>query len=473
MRLLPQSIAGRLLFWFFLCSATVMVAAEGILDQSVEKIVLASVDRTLHSKLQIITGLLHEEHGSVELELAEVIAGEYVIPRSGHYYRVLIGQTIIAASPSLVHDDFEFVPFGPSGNIGKQPAEVVYTSVGPDDEPVRVLFFQHAAFGKTFAITLAENLEEDLGIIATYQRFLRTVIPLCLLLLCFTAWWIAKVSLRPLATFSSTVETITHQNLTDQIDAGGTVQELTRLANSFNSMLDRLHAVFESQKRLVADASHELKTPVSVIRTQCDVVLQRPRTAEEYVDALETIRSSTEDIATLVRDLLSLARIEAGMVDPSDFATVSLKDCIDHVLRMTQSLAGGKGVLVTAKVDASTCVIGSWTGLVEAFLNVIENGIRYNREGGTVTISAVTQDGKVLITFADTGMGIAKNDLLKIFGRFYRAAAVRSTEGTGLGLSIVKSVVEAHRGTVMVESELGIGSRFIVMLPICCAATAT
>lgn len=466
LRLLPQSLIGRLLFWSFLCSATVMMAAGGVLDRAVERIVLASVDRTLHSKLQIITGLLHEERGSVELELAEVIAGEYVIPRSGHYYRVAIGKTILAASPSLVCDDFEFVS-SPPVDIDTQPEESIYSSAGPDDEPVRVLFYQHTAFGKTFDITLAENLQEDLGVIATYKRFLLIVIPLCILMLCLTAWRIANVSLRPLVTFSSTIETITHKNLTDRIDTESTVQELTRVASSFNSMLDRLHTVFESQKRLIADASHELKTPVSIIRTQCDVVLQRTRTAEEYVDALVAIRSSTEDIAKLVRDLLSLARIEAGEFTSANFSLVSLVGCINHAVEMIQPLASKRGVRVTSQIDETICIKGSWTGLLEAFLNVVENGVRYNREGGSVMISAVTQNGNVAITVADTGMGIAASDFPKIFGRFYRTANVRATEGTGLGLSIVKSLLAAHGGTIRVESELGVGSRFMIVLPFC------
>jgi signal transduction histidine kinase len=104
---------------------------------------------------------------------------------------------------------------------------------------------------------------------------------------------------------------------------------------------------------------------------------------------------------------------------------------------------------------------------LEAFLNVVENGVRYNREGGSVMISAVTQNGNVAITVADTGMGIAASDFQKIFGRFYRTANVRATEGTGLGLSIVKSLLAAHGGTIRVESELGVGSRFMIVLPFC------
>jgi len=459
-----RSITNRLVFWFFCCTAILLTVAGWVLDRGVGKIVFSSVDRTLHSKLQIITGLLHEEHGTVELELSEIIAGEYVIPRSGHYYRVMRDNRILAASPSLVRDDFDFVPTR-SDAVAQLPGETIYTSVGPDDEPVRVLRYQHAAFDTSFDITLAENLRESLGMIATYQGFLLGIIPLGIMILCLTAWWIARVSLRPLAAFSSTIATITHKNLTDRIDAADTVQELTTLAGSFNGMLDRLHTVFESQKRLIADASHELKTPLSVIKTQCDVVLQRTRTAEEYIDAIKTIQESTEGMARLVRDLLSLARIDAGLVSASDFTTLSLKECLDQAITLTEQLASVTKVDIRLTDFSHITVMGSRTGLVEAFQNIIENGVRYNREGGSVTITATIVGENAAVTIVDTGMGIASGNLPKIFERFYRASVVRNTEGTGLGLSIAKSVVAAHNGEIRVESEPGVGSRFTILLP--------
>lgn len=462
---LPRSITGRLVFWFLCCSATLLIAAGAVLDREVKKIVFASVDRTLHSKLQIITGLLHEEHGAVEMELSEIIAGEYVIPRSGHYYRVMEGARILAASPSLVQDDFDFVP-ARSEAVASFPGESLSSSIGPDDEPVRVLRYRHEAFGTFFDITLAENLREGLGMIATYQGFLLLFIPSGIVILCLTAWWIARVSLEPLAAFSETIARITHKNLTERIDGDNTVQELTALAESFNGMLDRLHTVFESQKRLIADASHELKTPLSVIKTQCDVVLQRDRMAAEYIDALGTVRTVSEGMARLVRDLLSLARIDAGFVAASDFTTLSLNDCLDQAIEMAGQLARARKVDVRWTGATAISVMGSRTGLLEAFLNIIDNGIRYNREGGTVTITTGIAEGNAVVTVTDTGMGIAPGDLPKIFQRFYRASTVRNTEGTGLGLSIAQSVLAAHGGAIRVERESGAGTRCTMLLPL-------
>jgi hypothetical protein len=254
--------------------------------------------------------------------------------------------------------------------------------------------------------------------------------------------------------------------LTEQIDTETTTNELTTLARSFNALLDRLNHVFESQKRLVADASHGLKTPLSVIRTQCDVVLQRERTPEEYVEALRTIKTYSQNMTRLINNLLSLARLDAGLISAAGFTSVSIRECVDQAVQMTKQLADERRVRVTTSVDETLFIMGIQTGLMEAFLNIIENSVRYNLEGGTVTVSAVKQDTQAVITVTDTGVGIKKGDGERIFERFYRADSVRSTEGTGLGLSIVKSVINAHGGEINVRSEPGKGSCFTVLLPI-------
>jgi signal transduction histidine kinase len=463
MTLLPRSIAGRLVFWFFVCTTVVLISVGMFLYAKVGNIVISSVDRTLHSKLQIITGLLHEEGGSVELELSEIIAGEYVIPRSGHYYKVMMGKDVLAVSPSMAGDDFRFV--SPPVAVVNQLGEAFYTGTGPDNEPVRVISYEYSAFGKGFTITLAESLKNSYSIIVTFRRFLQVSISLSILLLCLTAWLIARISLRPLTAFSSTIETITHKNLTEHIDAEATANELTTLARSFNALLDRLNHVFESQKRLIADASHGLKTPLSVIRTQCDVVQQRPRTPEEYMEAFQTIKTYSQNMTRLINNLLSLARLDAGFLSMGDFTAVSLRECIEQAVLMTAQFAEERSVQITTSIDDTILVKGSQTGLLEAFLNIIENGVRYNREGGTVSISGTKKEGKALITIADTGSGISENDISGIFKRFYRGGNAQDIEGTGLGLSIVRSIISAHGGEIDVRSEPGKGSCFTVVLP--------
>jgi heavy metal sensor kinase len=467
----PRSMTGRLVAGLFAGTILVLSTMGLFMYGEVEDIVIASVDRTLHSKLQMLTGLLHEEYGRVELELSEIIAGEYVIPRSGHYYRVISGKNTIAFSPSLVDSDYRFVEGsfnGPLGFItgsGGNEGEHLYTALGPDNEPVRVLHSRLSAFEQTFDITLAESIDGSLMMIATFRRFLLIAVPLASFVLGLVGWSIAKASLRPLKGFSSAIAAITHKNLKDRIDHTTTVRELDALARSFNALLDRLTNVFESQKRLVADASHELKTPLALIKTQCDVVLQRPRTPEEYAEALQTVRSVSQDMTRLAGDLLSLARLDAGLVSDKNFVPCSVSDCIERALAVIGGFASARGIRISHFFDEDVIVNGVCTALTDAFVNLLENAVKYNRDQGSIDVTAKRRDKEVVITISDTGSGIKEDDRNRIFERFYRAPTARNTGGTGLGLSIVRSIIELHGGSVAVDSEPGSFSRFTLIFP--------
>jgi len=463
---LPRSLAGRLLAWQSAAAAAIVLALGLFFHGELRQIVLSAVDRALHSKAQIFTGLLHEEHGQVELELSEIIAGEYVIPRSGHYYRVMRGETILAASPSLANDNFAFGTDAVPSDAGGA-GERFFTSRGPAGEPVRVLQYRFRAFGGHYDVTLAESLTGALAMIDKSGRFLLVAVPLGILLQSLTSWWIVRKSLAPLGRFSETIQAITHKNLGERIDPGTTVRELSGIARSFNDMLDRLAHVFESQKRLVADASHELKTPLAVIGTQCDVTLQKDRSPEEYGEAIRSIRSETRNVTRLVNDLLSLARLDAGLTEAAGSTPVRVEELAAHAVRMTEQMAAQQEVRVTVTVADFLRVRGSRPTLEEALLNLVENAVRYNRVGGEVGISASHEEGgdRIAIEVSDTGVGIGGPDRERIFERFYRAAAVRGSEGSGLGLSIVKAIAEAHGGEIRVASEPGRGSKFTLILP--------
>jgi len=459
------AIAARLLIWQVSGVTAILLALGLFFYGELSKIVVSSVDRTLHAKAQIFTGLLHEEHGKVELELSDIIAGEYVIPRSGHYYRVMMGSALLAASPSLADENFSFVPTNTNTDSGGS-AEKYANSIGPAGEAVRVLHYHYRAFDTTFEITLAEKLTEGLTIVATFRNFLLIALPLGILVLSIATWWIIRTSLIPLAQFSATIETITHRNMDERLNTDRMARELTCVASSFNDMLDRLHQVFESQKRLVADASHELKTPLSVITTQCDVTLQKERSPREYADALHAIRLETRKITQLVNDLLSLARLDAGLVAATGFSPIFVQDLVTHAVRLTAPLAAQLNIRVTAIVDETLQVWGVRSSLEEALLNVVENGIRYNLKGGEVSIIAsLKENGQIAIEVTDTGIGIRSEDREKIFERFYRAASARNSDGSGLGLSIVKAIIAWHGGRVVLNSEPGNGSKFTLILP--------
>lgn len=449
--------------WIFTFTSLLLIATSLFLYYQVKEIVFGAVDRTLHSKAQVVSGLLHEEHGTVELELTEVVSGEYSIPRSGHYYKVLMGGKVLAASPSLVDSDFNLA----AGTLKSRDTvlkETVLTSIGPAGEPIRVLQHDLDAFGTTFRIYVAESMVDSLDMVETFRRFLLMVIPAAILLVSLMAMWLARRSLKPIEVFSRRVTAITHMNLGERINAGVEAEELTGLADSFNDMLDRLQMAFDSEKRLFADASHELKTPLSVIKLQCDVALQRERTLGDYVKALQTVKIVSDRMDALVKNLLSLARLDSGILSSQAFTEVSLIDCIRDAVTMVQPIAEARSIQIVTSLSEDISIMGDAESLTEMFLNLLENGVKYNRDKGKIEVSTSRKEAEAVVAIKDTGVGMSKQDAARVFDRFYRADAVRNTDGTGLGLSIAKVIVEAHSGKITLESEPGKGSTFTVTL---------
>ncbi|MCK5506375.1 MAG: HAMP domain-containing protein [Thermodesulfovibrionia bacterium] len=459
------SIKGRLFFWSLLITSTVLIALGISLYLEIKSSILHSVEHTLHSKVQILKGLLHEEHGAIEFELAEVLYGEYSIPRSGHYYKVILDNEVLASSPSLVGEDFDL----DSGELIFFDAELqqkASTSIGPANEQVMVLRHDFSIFDKPATVYAAQSLEEEVLMINKFRNILLGLIMLNVLVLAFAALWIAKRSLRPLEEFSAHIKGITHKNMSERIDPEFQVDEVRNVAESFNSMLDRLQAAFESEKHLVADASHELKTPLSVIKAQCEVLLQKDRTTEEYTKALNKINSIADDMKKLLTDMLLLTRIDSGIVSSTNFKSISLCDCIERAIKLTEFMGEKKHIKINKDISADIVVNGDPDSLTEMFMNIIENTIKYSEENSAVEISLMTNSREAAVEIKDHGKGIGEEELGRIFDRFYRADASRSSEGTGLGLSIAKAIAETHGGKITVKSKVGKGSSFILTLPI-------
>lgn len=462
----PRSIKGRIFLWFFVFSSVLLITFGVFIYYKAEFVIFNAVNRTLHSKIQLITGTIHEEKdGKIELELVGV-SGDYSIPRSGHYYKVLMNGQVLEASKSLINEDFDLAS-GTFEAYDENSKDRFYLSKGPAGEPIKILQHDLEFKGLPMSVFVAESLAESLRMILLFRRSLLIAIPITVFMMGIIGYWVTRKSLKPLEVFSSRVSHITYKNLNERVASEKQVLELNRLENAFNEMLDRLQKAFETESRLISDASHELKTPLSVIRSHCDILLQKERTTAEYVETLSTIKEVSANMANLVNDMLSLARLESGLLASVNFESISLSEMLGSVIDMTRVLADRKHIKIKTSFEGDIIVSGDKSRLSEALLNLVENAFTYTREGGSVDIAAVIdKENRAVISIKDTGPGIKKEDLDKIFERFYRADASRSIEGTGLGLSITKAVIEAHSGRIAAESEVGKGTCFTVTLPL-------
>ena len=302
--------------------------------------------------------------------------------------------------------------------------------------------------------------------LAVVRRVILVALPLILLAAGIGGYWLATRGLRPLERMAGQARRITESNLETRLEIEGAAEEVATLVTSFNELLSRLDRSFDTMRRFVADASHELRTPVAVIRGEADVVLSQERNASEYKESLEIILDESRRVSRLIDDLLNLARADAGhvMLQTHSFY---LNELVAECCRGVKGLAGARGVQVECAAGSDLQFTGDEELLRRLTVNLLENAIRYTPAGGTVSACVRREGDGVRLVVADTGVGIAAADASRVFERFYRAGEARSRTdgGFGLGLAIVRWIAESHRGTVECASELGRGSRFTVTLP--------
>ena len=251
-----------------------------------------------------------------------------------------------------------------------------------------------------------------------------------------------------------------------RINAADTDSELGRLAGVLNSTFARLEAAFTQQARFTSDASHELRTPVSVILTQTQTALSRERAGSEYREALEACQRAARRMRALTESLLELARLDAGQ-EPMKRESFDLPRVARECVEMVRPLAAERGIQLHCEILPLEC-LGDAGRISQVVTNLLTNAIHFNRDQGEVRLSARAEGGAVYLTVADTGQGIPAEDLPHLFERFYRADKSRSRiQGhNGLGLAICKAIIDAHGGSIEVASQPGSGSTFTVRLPL-------
>ena len=334
--------------------------------------------------------------------------------------------------------------------------------------PVRVLTMPVTEAGRVVRLVqVGMSLEVSYN---TRRRFLLTmgaVFPIGLLLAGGGGWLLARRALRPVDRMAETARRISAEHLAARLEDGGANDELSRLAQTLNEMLGRLDTSFRQIRQFSADASHELQTPLTILKGEIEVALRMPRTPEEYQRILKSALEEIDRVARLVEGLLLLARADAGVLR-MDLQPVDLAQLVEDVYGQAKVLADRRKITLLLGVMEPLSIRGDYERLRQVLLNLVDNGIKYTPSGGRVTLS-LQRDGEwASLRVTDTGIGLSPGDQEKIFERFYRSAEDRSRGegGAGLGLCIARSIAEAHGGKIQVESTPGLGSTFTVLLPL-------
>jgi heavy metal sensor kinase len=294
------------------------------------------------------------------------------------------------------------------------------------------------------------------------------LIPVALVISVGGGWFLAARSLKPVDDITRAARAITAQNLDRRIQYTGVDDELGRLVATFNEMISRLQLSFSQVQQFSSDASHELRTPLTIMRGELELALRSKRsTSEEYRTVLSSALEETIRMTTIVDNLLTLTKADMG-TSYIKMQDVWLRPIIQELYEDSEILAERKKISVSIGSLDDVLVTGDPVRLRQLCLNLIDNAIKYTPELGTVQVSLIRENGTAKISVKDSGIGIPKEELSKIFDRFYRVDKARSRElgGSGLGLSISKWITEIHGGTISVESEVNRGSTFTVLLPL-------
>ncbi|MCD8021473.1 MAG: HAMP domain-containing histidine kinase [Lachnospiraceae bacterium] len=278
-------------------------------------------------------------------------------------------------------------------------------------------------------------------------------------------WLIARRALAPVRQISDTAAQIRQgDELKKRIEIGEGKDALHQLSGQFNAMFARPEESFPTQQQIFSDASHELRTPVSVITAQCEYTLEEARTPEEYEEALTVIRRQSRKLSHLISDMLDFARLEMQperyRKETFDLAALTRDICQD------MALIRDKGITLTCEAREKIDICGSQELMTRLLTNLISNAYRYGREDGHIWVSVHTQnaDHRVILSVKDDGIGISEEELSRIFERFYQADPSRSGRGNGLGLAMAKEIAAFHGGELSVKSEPGKGSTFSFIL---------
>jgi signal transduction histidine kinase len=340
----------------------------------------------------------------------------------------------------------------------------VVTSVPTPNGDWRVLTEPHVVGGQQLLIRVARPLSDVRRSQHEVLEAMEVAIPLVLLLAGGGGFWLASIGLRPISDMARAAAAMA-PGATCDLGHANRNDELGQLARAFNGLLARLRASLMTQRRFMADASHELRTPVSVIRSASDVTLDREhRTETEYREALSITGAQARHLSRLVEQMLVLARADAGGY-PLRFVDLYLDEVIQECQRTVKVMADAHGVTVTACAEGEVELRGDEELLRQLILNVLQNAVQHTPRSGLVTIRLELAGTDAIIRVSDTGSGVAPADQERIFERFVQLDPARRHLGAGLGLPIARWIAEAHGGSLVLEQSSRSGSTFRVVLP--------
>lgn len=434
-----RSLRFRLTVWYALILAAALGLFSALIWFSLQQRLLSETDRDLSDRAARFQSYLATESAEV--------SGDNLKDELDEFSQGLPSADFLdlrAANGFAFHFPGKRTPSGPARTVSRQ------FTIGRDSYELRIG-------------TSLQAIDHTLDLLA---YLLLGLVPLAIAIACIGGSWLSGRALRPVDEITDAARTIGIDNLSLRLPVSGTGDELQRLTETWNVMLARLEAAVQTLAQFAADASHELRAPLSVIRTSAELALRRGRSPESYRGSLREIADEAERMTQLVEDLLFLARQEAQSTEMPK-APLDLKELVREVVAEMRGIAEARAIRIglTGLDSAALWISGNRPALRRLFLVLIDNALKYSRAAAEVQVSVAAAGGAATVWVRDFGVGIGSAELPHIFKRFYQADRAHADGGFGLGLSLADSIARAHGVAIEVESAEGCGSTFRVTFP--------
>ena len=438
-----------LLAFFLILFLLITVINNSVLQQNVKSTLIGTVNNNV-SEVQYSLTAAEPAEGEVYIRYG---AGYLLIDRRFLRLESGVYSSLYSADGALLYGE------NPVGNANPPFADGRLTET--EYQGIQYYIFDRmAAEGLWLRGVISE--QESRGLVQNATRLILLIFPLIALVAIGGGYRIASHFAAPLVGIAKEADRIsTGADLSKRLPATRD-DEIGRLAQSFNSMLERLEDTFAREKRFNRDVSHELRTPLAVICAECEYALDRERSAAEYREVLQTISGKAGELSSITQALLLLSRLESGNAQV-ELSPMDPADAIRAAIRETAP-AAQKNITLESTLEPGLTVLGNEALLTRLFANLISNAYQYGKENGRIRVTLTREDGQAVARVADDGIGVPPQERERIFDRFYRAENARRQGGSGIGLSLVREIAAAHRARVMCLGNEAGGSTFEVRL---------
>jgi two-component system heavy metal sensor histidine kinase CusS len=437
----PRSIASQLVLLFTVASAVLLCCGLGLLYWIAIAHTAEEDDRLLADKVFALRA--HIEKAGRPEGLRKELQAIHAEAGAAYWVRVMDSAgAVVAQTPGMD----ALMPPERFTSLAEAPR---YERISGKSFAL-VASAQQARDGQLYTIQVAQDRSADEAFTWRFGALLAAVLAIGTALSAFIATHVTRRGLRPLTDMRRAVQRIGPTHLHERVAPAGWPRELQPLAIAFDAMLDRLEESFTRLSQFSADLAHELRTPVANIRGEAEVSLTRPRTPEEYREVIESTVAECERLSGIIESLLFLARAEAAdrHVERTRFDG---RAAVEKIATYYRTIAEERHVTLSCtgegEINADPVLFG------RAVSNLVDNALRFTPDGGTIDIALQVRNGSTELSVTDNGRGIPAHDLPRVFDRFYRGDASRSSHGTGLGLALVKSIANLHGGSAVAQSE--------------------